>query len=347
MLTLHRLDAKMRRDQKTLALRMGLLSMGVDPDEIIKTHRGDSLGISLAFARELEYIDKNFLEWEYPDLKARDLIPLYGGVPSWAQTYSYREMNQVGEAKIVHDYANDFPRVDLDVGETTPAPIVGLGCSYGYSVMDLRYAAELGQPLESDLLNTAKEAEERKLDALACYGHAPSGLRGFANNSSVLSLSTALNGAMAKHWGAANALAITADIDLIVDNVSNASDNKYRVDTIGLSTTTYNLLQSKKFQSLDNFGNPFSVLDYFENRKKNPITFEPWFRLASAGAGNVERLVAYQKSLDVVRLVVPQDFEQAPPERKNFSFQVACHLRFGGVEIRRPMAMRYIDDPVS
>lgn len=344
MFHLRKLDAQQRRDAKMLAIRMGLMGAGVDPDEIIRTHeRGDAMSVSLAFARQLEYIDKTFYDYEFPDLRARDLIPLDSSVPSWAQTFSYRERTKLGEADIVHDYANDFPRVDLDIGETTAAPVIGIGCAFGYSVMDLRFAAELGMSLDTEKMQIAKEAEERKLDALACYGHAATGLRGFASNTTISTLSTALNAALGKNWNTKTALQIADDVDLILESVSNASDNKHSIDTIAVPTTLYNLLQRKRFASLDSQGVELSVLDYFEGRRKNKITFEPWFRLKSAGPGGTSRIVAYKKDPGVVKLVVPQDFESMPPERKGMLFQVTCHMRFGGVDWRQPMAARYVD----
>lgn len=346
MLHLQKQDSRMRRDAKMLALRMGLAQLGIDPDKVIQCHRGDALSVSLAFARELEFVENTFYDFEFPDLRARDLIPLDTSVPSWAQTFSYKERTFTGEADIVNDYANDFPRVDLDIGETTAAPVISLGCSYGYSVMDLRYASEMGQSLDTDLMNAAKEAEERKLDALACYGHAATGLRGFASNTSIATLSTSLNASLTKNWAddATTAKDIQEDLDKIIIDVSNASDNKFMVDTIALPTTTYNLLGSKKFAALDSNGVELSVLDYFENRKRNKVTFEPWFRLKSAAGGTGTRMVAYKKDPKVLKLVIPQDFESMPPQQKLMTFVIACHLRFGGVDWRQPMAARYIDN---
>lgn len=344
MLHLRKQDSAMRRDAKMRAIVAALNSLGIDPGEVIKTHRGDAMSVSLAFARQLEYVDTTFFDFEFPDLRARDLIPLDSSVPSWAQTFSYRERTKLGEADVVHDYASDFPRVDLDLGETTAAPVISLGCSFGYSVMDLRYAAELGISLDTDKMQAAKEAQERKLDALACYGHAATGLRGFASNSQITTLSTSLNAALNKDWTNATAAQIAGDIDMILDDASNASDGKHRLDTIALPTSTFNLLGSKRFASLDSNGVELSVLDYFENRKRNKVTFEPWFRLKTAAGGTGTRLVAYKKDPSVVKLVVPQDFESMPPEREKMTFVVLCHMRFGGVDWRQPMAARYVDN---
>ena len=48
-------------------------------------------------------------------------------------------------------------------------------------------------------------------------------------------------------------------------------------------------------------------------------------------------------SLDVVELIIPQEFESFPPQARNLSFVVNCHARVGGVSWRYPLAAAYMD----
>jgi hypothetical protein len=45
----------------------------------------------------------------------------------------------------------------------------------------------------------------------------------------------------------------------------------------------------------------------------------------------------------VCELVVPQDFEQMPPEMHGMKFSVACHLRHGGVKVTYPFGVTHYD----
>ena len=41
--------------------------------------------------------------------------------------------------------------------------------------------------------------------------------------------------------------------------------------------------------------------------------------------------------------MIPQEFEQFPPQPRNLSLIIPCHKRFGGVSLRYPMAITYMD----
>src|SRR5215467_13234664 len=95
----------MRFDAKDLpeAVDRGLKSMGL---------RCDANETAL-FARQLEYIYTQTYDIEYPDLKARQLIPVDTRVPSGADSFTYTQYDKLGEAIIVHNNAQDFPNADI------------------------------------------------------------------------------------------------------------------------------------------------------------------------------------------------------------------------------------------
>jgi hypothetical protein len=71
---------------------------------------------------------------------------------------------------------------------------------------------------------------------------------------------------------------------------------------------------------------------------------EQWYKLETADEGlDGPRIMAYQRSPEVISLVVSQEFEQMPPQAKNLSFLVPCHARFGGVKVVYPLAAAYGD----
>ena len=71
---------------------------------------------------------------------------------------------------------------------------------------------------------------------------------------------------------------------------------------------------------------------------------ESWYKLNTAdAAGTGPRALFYKRSPEVLELVIPQDFEQLPPQAKNLAFVVPCHARCGGVVVRYPVAMLYLD----
>ncbi len=99
-----------------------------------------------AFTRQLEYIYTELYNVEYPLSKARQLIPVDGRVPSGADSFTYRTFDQYGQADLIHNYANDFPEVEV-AGKETKQLIKGIGAAYSYSIQDMRAAMMTGYPL--------------------------------------------------------------------------------------------------------------------------------------------------------------------------------------------------------
>lgn len=67
------------------------------------------------------------------------------------------------------------------------------------------------------------------------------------------------------------------------------------------------------------------------------------FGLETAGAGSTHRMVAYRRSPDVVKMHVPMPLRWLQAEQRLLKFEVPGIFRLGGVEVRRPGAMRYLD----
>ena len=69
-----------------------------------------------------------------------------------------------------------------------------------------------------------------------------------------------------------------------------------------------------------------------------------WHKLDLAdAAGTGPRMVTYQRDPEVLELVIPQEFEQFPPQARNLAFVVPCHARVGGVVVYYPLAIVYTD----
>ena len=58
-------------------------------------------------------------------------------------------------------------------------------------------------------------------------------------------------------------------------------------------------------------------------------------------AGTGPRMLTYQRDPEILELIIPQDFEQFPPQARNLAFVVPCHARIGGV-VTHPAIM---EDP--
>ncbi len=313
------------------------------------------------FARQLEYIYTQTYDILYPRLKARSLIPVDTRVPSGAESFTYRSYEKVGRAKIVHNYADDFPKSDVKANEFAQK-IVSLGASYEFSVQDMRAAAMAGTPLETKKADAARWSIESLLEDLACTGDNSTltPLLGIANATGILattkvSPNTAYSGDVTGSWKAQvdNALNgtgltlaivsnIVGDILAMYNNVLITTKEIHVPNTLVLPISAYTVLsstiRSPTFTDDTLMGYVKKVLEPL-----GVTEIVSWGRLDTAGAGSGSRALMYEKSPENEGLIIPQEFEQFAPQPKGMTWMIPCHMRTGAVEVRYPKSVTYMD----
>ncbi len=319
--------------------------------------RADAMETSL-FARQLEYVYTQTFDIEYADLKARSLIPVDTRVPTGADSFTYTQFDKIGRAKIVHNYAQDFENADVIAAQFKQS-IVSLGDSYQYTIQDMRAAAMAGLPLESRKAEAARWAIEQKLESLAAFGDANTGLVGLTNAPSINAVSKVSQnnaGATTSTWTQLITYALAKG------NITQAAQ-EIQKDVLGLSRTIFNntkgvhvgntlVLPTQAYAILattvraPGFTDD-TLLQYI--LKSNPWlkSIEFWPRLDGGAPAAVNsvwgRVMMYDKDPKVLGLIVSQDFEQFAPQPRNMAFIVPCHMRTGAVEVRYPLAVAYMD----
>ena len=62
-----------------------------------------------------------------------------------------------------------------------------------------------------------------------------------------------------------------------------------------------------------------------------------------AGVAGVGRAVCYKKDESIVALVIPMETLQHEPQKNGLMYEVPLEMRFGGVIVRQPKALVYMD----
>lgn len=290
---------------------------------------------SAFFARELEHIRAETFDVKFPDLMARVLIPADPDPPNTgAATVTYRQFTKTGVAKVIASYADDLPRADI-FGVEFESPIRSLGEAYGYNIQEIRAAILAGRPLTSLKAQAAREAIERGMDEILSVGHAPSGIPGFLNNVDVPAAAVA--GGV---WSGKTPTAIRADVDEMIQDIPN--------DSLGIERGPVTiLLPDLQFDIISDTQNSDAsdrtILEFLLMRNNKIAEIVPWYRMVGAGAGGLDRMMAYTRNPRSVRAIVPQEFEQFPVEPRNLEFIVSTHARVGGTNFQYPLSARYRD----
>jgi hypothetical protein len=316
--------------------------MNYQEDKMDKNTKLDAIE-QIYFEKELEAVKARTYDIKYPTLPARTLLPVSYEANTGAEAISYQQFDMVGMAKVVANYANDFPRADIKAKEFV-SPVKSLGSSYGYSIQEIRAAAMAGKALQQRRANAAKKAIVQKENDIAMFGDAEYNLPGFLSNPNITTGTVPNDGSgPSTLWVNKTADLILRDMCLAVDAPFNNTKGVEMANTLLMPNEQYSMIncQPRSTQS------DKTILEFFKSTHPG-VAVMPIWQLASgeypAALGFSDGLlVAYNRSPDILTLEVPQDFEQFPPDKEGLDFVIHCHQRCGGVIIYYPLACAVYD----
>lgn len=287
-------------------------------------------------SRDLEHIRAQTYDIEYPEMKARQFVPVDGSVPSGADTVTYRQWDMISAAKIIHNYADDLPLVDSLVEEFT-SPIHSVGNSYQYTVQDLRSSAMSGSGLDQRRARAARRSIEQGVENIAALGNTKAKLVGFAKHPNV-SLIAPVTGT----WATATGAQMVEDMNKFVTDLVIANKETFLPDIILLDIASYNLFSNTRISTTGDTNT--TAMQAFLASNTYITSVMSWNKLGLADASDTgPRAICYKRDPEVLQLVIPQEFEEFPPQPKNMTFYIPCHARIGGVVIYYPLAVAYMD----
>jgi hypothetical protein len=299
----------------------------------------EDAGESVFFARQLEYVRSKTYDVEYVNLSAMELFPIDTSVPAGAKTITWRQWDGVGAAKIIANYADDIPRVDVQALETT-TPVRSVAVSYGYDVQEIRHAQFAGVALDAKRAAQARKAVDEAFNRYAWNGDAISGLPGFLSNTNIPAVVLAADGTGAsKLWSTKTSDQIIRDMNAVVNSIFTVTKGIHRATDLWMPLSQYAYISSTPRSSTSDT----TILAYFLANNPFVKTVKPVFELTGAGAGGTDRMIAAENSIDNYQMNIVMPFMQHPPQPRNLYFEVPCEARFGGVTIERPLAFAYAD----
>ena len=290
------------------------------------------------FDEQLALIKARTYDVRHKALKALTLLPVSTEQDPGAEHITWRSFDQVGIAKLVSDYANDYPRVDIG-GEEHTSPIKEIGASYGYSIKEIRRAQKAGISLDAKKAEACRRAIDEKQDSIAWKGDAKGKLPGFFNHPGITEY-VAPNGAGgSKTWASKTADEIVADFAAIISTAPESTNGIEQPDTVIMPLSLYNKLQNTPYGS-----NRDKTILGFIRENYPQITRIDWVQdLVGAGAGNTSRVMAYARDPMKVEVQIPQRFEQMPPQLTGKAYDIICSQSTGGTLVYYPQSVVFCD----
>lgn len=295
-------------------------------------------GESAFFTRELEHIKTRTYDTKLKSLKAFSLIPISTEAGPGASQITFRRFTGVGFAKIIADYAKDFPRATV-YGEEESVKIVGIGVSYGYSIKEIRMAAKAGVNLDQRRAQSARRAHDQKINEMAFKSLPEAGIHGLLDYPGLTETTLPADGTGGNTtWNTKTVDQILRDINILTDAVILPTFNREIPDTLLLPLAHYNLLANTRLGD-----NTTTLLKYIRETNPHLKTIDWLLELSGAGAGGTDRCLVGKFDEEHITLEIPQPFEQFDPQQEGMEYTIPCHSECAGVIVYYPMGFAYAD----
>jgi len=286
------------------------------------------------FKQQLTTVMAKTYDIVYADLKAKTAFPVKATARPFDKYLIYRQFDKVGLAKIIANYASDFPSVHIKGKEFT-SNLRDIGASYGYSIKDLQASQANQLPLVSDEATAARRANDELADKITWFGDAENGLQGLFDNPNIPTITVPADGTgSTTEWIYKTSTQILRDLNDLVNSIVELTKEIEIPNTLMMPTSQYNLINDKKLDSVSNT----TVLQYFKstNSYVTDVVSVPILKGAGAGASDV--MVAYNKNPEKMWMEIPLDFTQETPQQIALRFTVFCHSTCGGLIVPAPLS---------
>lgn len=289
------------------------------------------------FSRQLDYIKTRTYDRLYPGLSGLRIVPVSNDVPIYAESFTYRSWDVIGLAKIIANYAQDLPRVDIK-GREYSARVRALGASYGYNMQEIRASQALNLNLDGRRAEAARRSIETKLNQIALNGDARYGLLGLLNHPNVGQ--TVVTG----NWKTATSDQILADLNAMYNAVITQSYNIHQPNVLVLPPQIRTIL----FQRYIGANADRSIGRYFLDQMNAGLggTVNGNFSIESAvelsaaySPSGTNMALMYERDENNLTLEIPERFTQWPAQQRVLEWIVPCTARCAGVIIYYPLAL--------
>lgn len=291
------------------------------------------------FEKELEYVKSRTYDAKLAELKGLSLIPVSTEAGSGADRITYRRYRGVGFAKIIADYAKDFPRVDV-FGEEASVKVKGIGDSYGYSIQEIRASQRTGKALDQRRATAARRAHDEAINKMALKSDSVNGTNGLLDYPGITSVTIAADGTgSAKAFASKDVDKIIRDINSMVDAVMTSTSAREIPDTLLLPIAQYNDLATRRLGS----NNDTTLLKYILDTNPYIKKIDWLSELKGIGASSTDRMIVGKFDEEHITLEIPQPFEQFDAQQEGMEYTIPCHSECAGTIIYYPLAFAYAD----
>ena len=305
----------------------------------------DAVQASLGYAqKQTSHIEAGVYALRYPELNYAELVPVDTSAGEWAKSVTYYSMDGAGAAKWLNGNGKDVPVVGTSTAQHETA-VYSAGIGYGYGLEEVNQARMLGQNLASDKAAIARRAYEQMVYNVALSGDSDKGFEGLYNYTGVPQAAVAADGTgSATTWATKTPDQIIRDVNNGLTGIVTATKETELADTLVLPTERFNYIASTRLTDTS-----MTILEFLQKanvytaQTGQPLMIRGKRGLLTAGSGSTARMVAYRRAPDVLKLHIPMVHRFFPVQIEGFQFTIPGMFRLGGLDVRLPKAMSYLD----
>jgi len=291
------------------------------------------------FQRQLEHIKARSYDVQYAELQARMLFPVSNEGGPGVTSITYRTYDQVGAAKIIQAYADDLPRADV-AGKETTIPVRSVGISYGYNLDEIQASQLTGAALDQRRANAAMRSVEQKVNDVAFFGDAASGLPGLFDHPNIPT-GAVVNGAGGTgDWASKTPDEILFDVNDLFADIFETTKMVERGNTLMLPPAQWSYISSTPRAS----NSDTTILMFLVQNSPYLNSVNDIIPVNECSAElnpnlSTDAMVAYDRNPDKLQLEIPVELEMMPVQQKNLEFIVPGRNRLAGLNIYYPLSL--------
>lgn len=294
---------------------------------------------SAFFDRELAFVKSKTYDAKLAELKGLMLIPISTEAGAGVNEIVYQQYRGVGFAKVIADYAKDFPRVDV-YGEEKSVKVKGIGDSYGYSIKEIRASQRAGKNLDQRRAMTARRAHDEQMNKMSLKSNPINRTNGLLDFPGITEVTLQADGTgTSKAWKNKTADQIVRDINNMVDAVMEPTSAREVPDTLLLPIAQYNDIATRRIGE----AGEKTLMKYILENSPYIKRIEWLSELKGFGAGGTDRAMVGIFDEEHITLEIPQPFEQFEAQQEGMEFTIPCHSECAGTIIYYPLAFAYAD----
>jgi hypothetical protein len=292
--------------------------------------------------RQLTQLRTKQLEVLYGAVKGLQLVPIANDIDPNVDVYTYQIFEKTGVANIGGMKSTERSRVEVGSSEGT-GKVYPVETSYGWTIHEMRNAARLRIPLPELKMRAARSAIELGIDDMIIQGRPASAstavtTTGIANAPGVVTHGTDFTNWVAGGSPTDDDVVIGEMTEFIEAQQTSVKENeKLLGNTLILPYNRYSYLRSKRL----GVDSTETVLGFLK-KTYTEIQFTSWHRLQSfATNGTKDLAIMYRRDPDCLEAVVPNPYEELPPQFEGYETVINVFARCGGVKVYQPLSMRY------